>query len=68
MKTTNSQKVRLGLFVIIGTILFIAAVYRIGQRQDMFKNTFTINAFFQIVNGLQKGNNVRYSGIDIGTV
>ncbi|GGH43413.1 ABC transporter permease [Mangrovimonas yunxiaonensis] len=68
MKTTNSQKVRLGLFVIIGTILFIAAVYLIGQRQDMFKKTFTINAFFQNVNGLQKGNNVRYSGIDIGTV
>ncbi|WP_431136842.1 MlaD family protein [Psychroserpens mesophilus] len=68
MKQTNSQKFNLGLFVIIGTILFIAAVYLIGQRQDMFKNTFTISAFFQNVNGLQKGNNVRYAGIDIGTV
>jgi phospholipid/cholesterol/gamma-HCH transport system substrate-binding protein len=34
----------------------------------MFKKTFTINAFFQNVNGLQKGNNVRYSGINVGTV
>ena len=34
----------------------------------MFKKTFTISAYFQNVNGLQKGNNVRYSGIDIGTV
>lgn len=68
MKNTNSQKLRLGLFVLIGTILFIAGVYLIGQRDNMFKKTFTISAYFQNVNGLQKGNNVRYSGIDIGTV
>ncbi len=68
MKNTSSQKIRLGLFVIIGTILFITGVYLIGQRQDMFKKTFTVSAYFQNVNGLQKGNNVRYAGIDIGTV
>ena len=68
MKTSNSQKLRLGLFVLIGTILFITGVYLIGQRENMFKKTFTISAYFQNVNGLQKGNNVRYSGIDIGTV
>ncbi len=68
MKNTSSQKIRLGLFVIIGTILFITGVYLIGQRQDMFKKTFTVSAYFQNVNGLQKGNNVRYAGIDIGIV
>ena len=68
MKNTSSQKIKLGLFVIISTVLFMVAVYLIGQRQDMFKNTFTISAYFQNVNGLQNGNNVRYAGIDIGTV
>ena len=68
MKNTNSQKIRLGLFVIISTILFVLAVYLIGQKQSLFKKTFTISAYFQNVNGLQKGNNVRYSGINIGTV
>lgn len=68
MKNTNSQKIRLGLFVILSTILFVLAVYLIGQKQSMFKKTFTISAYFQNVNGLQKGNNVRYSGINIGTV
>ncbi|MDJ0646865.1 MAG: MlaD family protein [Flavobacteriaceae bacterium] len=68
MKTTNAQRLRLGLFVIIGTALFVAAVYLIGQQQHLFKKTFTISAYFQNVNGLQKGNNVRYSGINIGTV
>jgi phospholipid/cholesterol/gamma-HCH transport system substrate-binding protein len=68
MKNTSSQKLRLGSFVIIGTILFVVGVYLIGQRQEMFKKTFTISSNFQNVNGLQKGNNVRYSGINIGTV
>ncbi|MFK7782673.1 MlaD family protein [Psychroserpens sp.] len=68
MKQTKAQKLRLGLFVIIGTMLFIAAIYLIGQRRNMFNKTFMISAYFQNVNGLQRGNNVRYSGIDIGTV
>ncbi|SDH31758.1 MlaD family protein [Winogradskyella thalassocola] len=68
MKNTNSQKIRLGLFVIIGTLLFMTGVYFIGQRKEMFKKTFTVSTYFHNINGLQKGNNVRYAGIDIGTV
>lgn len=68
MKRTSSQKFRLGLFVTIGTVLFVAAVYLIGQRETMFKKTFTVSSYFQNVNGLQRGNNVRYAGIDIGIV
>ena len=52
MKQSNSQKINLGLFVTIATVLFIAAVYLIGQRQDMFKKTFTISAYFQNINVL----------------
>ena len=68
MKNSNPQNIKLGLFVIIGTVLFVLAVYFIGQKQEMFRKTFTVSAYFQNVNGLQKGNNVRYSGINIGTV
>lgn len=68
MKHTSTQKARLGLFVIVGTIIFVVAVYLIGQRQDMFNKTYSISSYFQNVNGLQRGNNVRYSGINIGTV
>jgi len=68
MKKSSSQKIRLGVFVIVSTALFVVAVYLIGQRQNMFEKTFTISAYFQNVNGLQNGNNVRYSGINIGTV
>lgn len=68
MKNAIKRNVRLGLFVITGTLLFVVAIYLIGQKQDLFKSTYTIGANFQNINGLKKGNNVRYSGIDIGVV
>jgi phospholipid/cholesterol/gamma-HCH transport system substrate-binding protein len=68
MKQTTSQKIRLGLFVIIGLILFVLAVYFIGNKQKLFGNTNHLKAVFNNVNGLQPGNNVRYSGINVGTV
>lgn len=68
MKQTTSQKIRLGLFVIIGLLIFIVAVYFIGDKQKMFGKTNHLKAVFNNVNGLQIGNNVRYSGVNSGTV
>jgi phospholipid/cholesterol/gamma-HCH transport system substrate-binding protein len=68
MKKTNLQKFYLGLFVILSTLLLVLALYFIGSRQNLFGKTFRVNAIFKNVNGLQLGNNVRYSGINVGTV
>jgi phospholipid/cholesterol/gamma-HCH transport system substrate-binding protein len=64
----ESKNIRLGLFTVIGTIFLAAAMYLIGARQALFKPTITLIANFRDVNGLQPGNNVRYSGINVGTV
>ncbi|MDI9256945.1 MlaD family protein [Flavobacterium sedimenticola] len=68
MEKTASQKIRLGVFVIIGLTLFVLAVYFIGNKQQMFGKTEQLTAVFNNVAGLQLGNNVRYSGINVGTV
>ncbi|SEF88362.1 MlaD family protein [Flavobacterium urumqiense] len=68
MKQTTSQKIRLGIFVIIGLLIFIVAVYFIGDKQKMFGKTNHLKAVFSNVNGLQIGNNVRYSGVNSGTI
>lgn len=68
MNKTTNEKLKLGIFVIIGLILFVIAIYLIGNRQNMFAKTFTVSANFNNVNGLIQGNNVRYSGINVGTV
>ena len=65
---TSIQNLKLGLFVVLGTVLLLMASYLIGNRQNMFVKNFTVNAVFRNVNGLQVGNNVRFSGINIGTV
>jgi phospholipid/cholesterol/gamma-HCH transport system substrate-binding protein len=68
MEKTASQKISLGFFVIIGLLIFILAVYFIGDKQKMFGKTNHLETVFNNVNGLQLGNNVRYSGISVGTV
>lgn len=68
MDKSASEKIRLGLFVILGTALLLIAAYLIGNRQDMFGGSLTISSVFKDVGGLQVGNNVRYSGINVGTV
>lgn len=68
MKESTPQTIKLGIFVIVGTAVFVLAIYFIGNKQNLFGNTVQINAVFNNVNGLQPGNNVRYSGIDVGTV
>ncbi len=68
MEKTTSEKIRLGLFVLIGSAILVFGAYQIGNRENLFGDTFAINAVFKNVSGLQKGNNVRYAGINIGTV
>lgn len=65
---TNIQKLKLGVFIIVGTLLFVFAIYTIGEKQNLFSNSFILKTQFNNINGLQKGNNVRFSGIEIGTV
>lgn len=68
MDKSLNKVLKLGIFIIVGTILFIAGVYFIGEKQNMFGNTYNIYAVFNNINGLKPGNNVRYSGINVGTV
>lgn len=69
MKSHTQQfKVRLGLFVIGGIALFVLAIFIIGKQKNLFNPVFNITATFYNVSGLQVGNNIRFSGINVGTV
>lgn len=68
MASETFRNIRLGVFVTVGTTLLIAALYLIGNKQNLFGNTFRISAKFYNVGGLMQGNNVRFAGIDVGTV
>ena len=68
MDKSAGRTIRLGIMVVVGALLFTMAAYLIGQKQDLFSNTFQLRAIFGNVNGLQPGNNVRFNGINVGSV
>lgn len=68
MKTNTGNRIRLGVFVSLGLALLILGIYFIGERQQLFRRTVRVSGVFKDVAGLQAGNNVRFSGINVGTV
>jgi phospholipid/cholesterol/gamma-HCH transport system substrate-binding protein len=68
MKKDTSNKIMLGVFISIGITVFILGIYFVGERQQLFRSTFRISGIFRDVAGLQIGSNVRFSGINVGTV
>ena len=65
---SSSYKIRLGIFIASGLAIFLLAIFIIGNQKNLFNPVITIKAKFQNVSGLEVGNNVRFSGITIGTV
>ena len=59
---------KLGMFVIVALVLFTGAIYFIGKSKNLFGSNFLLKVQFKTVSGLKVGNNVRFSGINIGTV
>ena len=69
MDTDSSKfKVKLGLFVAGGLTLFVIAIFLIGRQKNLFNPVFKLTTSFYNVGGLQVGNNIRFSGINVGTV
>ena len=65
---TQKFKIRLGLFIAGGLALFIIAIFLIGKQKNLFDPVFKLTTTFYNVSGLQVGSNVRFSGINVGTV
>jgi phospholipid/cholesterol/gamma-HCH transport system substrate-binding protein len=65
---TTKFKVRLGLFIAGGLALFVIAIFIIGRQKNLFNPVYKLTTTFYNVSGLQVGNNIRFSGINVGTV
>jgi len=61
-------KLRVGVFVLIGVVAFLAMVYALGARARLFEPRFTLYAEFTEVGGLVEGATVRLAGVQIGRV
>lgn len=65
---SQKYKVRLGLFVAGGLAIFVLGIFIIGKQKNLFNPVFKLTSTFYNVSGLQVGNNIRFSGINVGTV
>jgi phospholipid/cholesterol/gamma-HCH transport system substrate-binding protein len=68
MKKENMNHVKLGIFITAGLAFLILMLYLIGKNKHLLGKGFILRARFENIQGLKKGNNVRFAGIDAGTV
>jgi phospholipid/cholesterol/gamma-HCH transport system substrate-binding protein len=68
METSTKNTGRLGIFVVAGLALLLAGIFYIGRQKHLFNPVFKVNTTFKNIGGLEIGNNVRFSGINVGTI
>ena len=64
----RNRYVGLGVFVLLGLLLFALGLFLIGNRRMLFEDSFEIWTEFSKITGLQSGAIVRVSGKDSGEV
>ena len=64
----SAKSITLGIFILAGIGIFAAGLYYLGRQRNLFGVNIHLTSVFKNVNGLQVGNNVRFSGINVGTV
>ena len=69
MKSTGSSRsVIVGIFVFLGVAIFVITVLTLGSQRKTFEKFITVQSYFDNVNGLQKGNNIWFSGVKVGII
>ena len=68
MENRTINNIKLGAFVLGGLLFLVVLLYMIGANRSLFGATYILKARFENVQGLVSGNNVRFSGIQAGTV
>ena len=64
----SSKNFVVGLFLIVGVLLFAVGLFMIGDRRKLFSKDFEVIAEFKELGGLQNGANVKVGGMDAGEV
>jgi phospholipid/cholesterol/gamma-HCH transport system substrate-binding protein len=64
----SKRAVGAGVFVLLGVVLFTAALFMIGSRRMLFEQRFPIHTEFSRLGQLEVGAAVRVAGLDAGEV
>jgi phospholipid/cholesterol/gamma-HCH transport system substrate-binding protein len=61
-------QMRIGAFILIGLVVFLAIIYLLGAQARYFERKYDLTAEFTEVGGLIEGATVRLAGVQIGRV
>ena len=67
-QVNNRRSIIVGVFIFLGLVILIVGILTLGGQNKSFAKSVQVQAIFQDVAGLQRGNNVWFSGVKIGTV
>lgn len=59
---------KLGLFIFLGTVLLVVAIFLIGSKDSLFSDNISVKSYFDNVEGLRTGAAVRLNGLSVGSV
>jgi phospholipid/cholesterol/gamma-HCH transport system substrate-binding protein len=65
---TMNKNAKVGLFIIIGVVLFAAGLFMIGSHNQVFGHHYDVYTEFAKVDTLHSGAKIRVSGMDAGEV
>lgn len=66
--TSSSRSVVVGIFTLVGIAIFAITILTLGDQRKTFTESIVVTSFYPNVNGLQKGNNIWFNGVKIGTI
>src|ERR1700744_780358 len=68
MDNQGQNNIKLGAFVLAGFLVLVLFLSKVGKQHHLFGTDFELKTRVGSVNGLIEGSNVRFSGIQAGTV
>jgi phospholipid/cholesterol/gamma-HCH transport system substrate-binding protein len=68
MGNQRQSNLKLGVFITVGFAVFLFAIIMVSKKRNLFGSEFELKTHFSNLNGLAKGDNVLFSGLQAGAV
>jgi phospholipid/cholesterol/gamma-HCH transport system substrate-binding protein len=68
MGKQQQSNLKLGAFIIAGFVVFLFFIVMVSKKKNLFGSEFELKTHFSNLNGLTRGDNVLFSGLQAGSV